>query len=254
MSILESLARNPSGVDLTGVARDTGLDRSTAYRFLKSLVDVGAIRQAGGGRYQLSWKMYEIGSSLLLSQGIDLKAIYPVLERLSSLTGQSTNMAVMDNDEVVYVAAVNSQDIVQTVFRVGGRLPAYCTALGKAMLSHSSPGVVRRYVSAVEFRPCTENTIIDKQRFLRDLEDARDRCYAVQNQEFVRGVHCLAAPVFNIFDEPFASVGISGHSGCFPATPSMIREVISTARHLSQYFGAPSSRLSYFDQCLQKIG
>ncbi|MGE5485102.1 MAG: IclR family transcriptional regulator [Ignavibacteriales bacterium] len=253
-SILEALARNPAGLDLGGVAVETGLDRSTAYRFLKSLVDVGVMRQVAGGKYQLSWKMYEIGTSLLLSQGIDLKAIYPVLERLSSITGQSSNMAVMDNHEVIYVAAVNSQGIVQTVFRVGGRLPAYCTALGKAILSQWSPDEARRYVSSTEFQRYTDNTILDKNRFLKELEDARARCYAVQSQEIVGGVHCMAAPLFNMFDEPFASVGISGHSAAFLATPAMAREVISSARQLSQYFGAPRERLSYFDRSLETLG
>ncbi len=252
-NVLEALASNPAGLDLSGTAMKTNLDKSTAYRFLKSLMGVGMVRQGADGKYQLSWKVYELGSSLLLSQGIDLKAIYPVLERLSSLTGQSSNMAVMDNNEVIYVAAVNSQDIIQTVFRVGCRLPAFCTAVGRAMLSQWNPDATRRYLSDTDLRRYRDDTVVEKDQLLLELQATRARCYAVQSQEIVGGVHCMAAPVFNMFDEPFASVGVSGHSIDLMTTPPTIREVISSAQQLSRYFGAPRDRLSYFDDCLLKI-
>jgi DNA-binding IclR family transcriptional regulator len=253
MSVLNALAEHPDGLDIVGVARLTELDKSTAYRFLSSLVKVGAVRQEPTGRFRLSWKMFEIGSTLLLSQGIDFKRVYPPLEELSASTGQSTNMAIIDGNEVVIVATVNSQGIIQTVFRMGARLPLYCTALGKAVLAHMDAAALRRYLDSVELTPNTEHTLVNKDALMNDLRTTRERGFSFNNEEYCLGIYCIASPVFNFFDEPFATVGASGHSDRFILTPSMGREIIRVARLFSEYYGARPERLAYFDDCLLKL-
>ena len=203
--ILERMADAGGEVTLTELVRRTGLPMPTIHRVMRTLVDRGYVRQAPSRRYALAPRLIRLGegASRLLNVWVR-----PHLEQLVDALGETANMALLDGDQVVYVAQAPSHHSMRTFTEVGRRVLPHCTGVGKALLAQLDPAEARAIVLRTGMPAQTPRTITDPDRLLRELARVRRRGYATDSGEQEVGVQCIAVPVL---DAPApTAISISG--------------------------------------------
>jgi DNA-binding IclR family transcriptional regulator len=197
LRVLEAVAGFSDGASLANVASRTGLARSTTHYLLQALVTLGYLRQQSGGRtYQLGLRVFRLAGHALTSDQIAATAM-PVLNELCRLTNESVAIGIRHDDAVTLVATRDTDGPVRVVQSVGARRPIHCTALGKVLMAWLPAGERSRLVAALRFEKLTPKSIVQRAAFERELRRVRTAGYATDDEEFVVGVRCLAAPVFD---------------------------------------------------------
>lgn len=182
----------PAQLSLADVVRRTDLPRSSVHRILERLVAVRwLIRE--GNQYRLGLRMLELGSLVLHRDRLRDAAI-PFMHQLAASSRNVVHLAVLDGTEVVYLEKIGGPQGAGLPSRMGGRAPAYCTGVGKALLAYADDATVQRVIDR-GLRARTPYTITDPGRLLRELQRVRERGAAFDREEAVRGVGCVAAAV-----------------------------------------------------------
>lgn len=182
----------PAHLSLSQIVRRTGLPRSSVHRILERLVAVRWLTREGND-YQLGIRMLELGS-LVLQQNRLRDAAIPFMHQLAASSRNVVHLAVLDGTEIVYLEKIGGPPGATLPSRMGGRAPAYCTGVGKALLAYADDEVVQQVVEG-GLRARTRFTITDRGRLLRELQQVRERGVAFDREEAVRGVGCVAAAV-----------------------------------------------------------
>ena len=188
-AILEEVARNREGIGLADLSKRVGLHNSTTFHLVKTMVSLGYIRQLKDKRYRIGRPLFVLAASALDEMEMVSMAT-PVLEHLSMSTGESSHFAVRMSDDVVVMARTPGPSKFQLTDRVGVVRPAYCTALGKVILAALRPEQFDRYLDRVELKPLTSKTIVDRQRFVQEIEDVRSSGIGFDDGEFDEEVRC----------------------------------------------------------------
>lgn len=237
--LLRILARHPSGIGLSEVARLSNLHHATVYRLLWTLGEGGLVEcSQDDRRYKLGLGVLELAGALL--ETLEIRQVArPVLPWLAGISGETAHLATLDRDEMVYLDRVDGPHPVTLRTRLGFRLPAHATSVGKAFLAFSSPTVIERVLQSSRLARYTEHTITDRDVFLAHLEQVRRQGYAVDNQEHRLTIRCVGAPIFDHRGQPAAAVSIAGP--VFRLSARRIREsaelVKEAARKISQALG-----------------
>jgi len=210
LDILESLVEFGSEVGLVEISQTVGLPLATVHRLLGTLIRRGYVKQNRQNRkYSLGFRALQMGNDMRQRFSLRLEA-RPFLQRLVERSGESANLAVLDDGEVVYIDQAQSSRILRMFTQLGNRVSAHSTGSGKALLAFSPPdtvlGVLRRY----GMTPRTPNTITQPERFAAELGRVRKLGYALDDQEHEEGVRCLAVPVRDASGQVVASLSISG--------------------------------------------
>jgi len=205
LRLLEALAEHPDGIRPPGIASELGLHRSSVYRYLNPLVEMGFAEKRGDGSYELGRRVLELATLHL--ERIDLRSIArATLIRLCEETSATVHLCQLDGPEVVYLDKVETARTLPLYSRIGGRAPAFCTGVGKALLAFLHPERQAQVLEQVEFRPYTKNTIRSASDLRKELARIRERGYAVDRGEHEEGVYCVAAPIFDYSGEPVGSI------------------------------------------------
>jgi IclR family acetate operon transcriptional repressor len=198
---------------------------------MRTLVACGYVRQQPNRRYALGPRLIRLGES---ASGLLGTWARPCLARLVEETGETANMALLDGDEVVYVAQVPSKHSMRMVTEVGRRVLPHSTAVGKALLAHLPDDEVRALLARTGMPAATEKTITTPEGFLAALEDVRRLGYAMDDNEQEMGARCLAATVPG--SPTAAAVSVSGPAGRLTdaATERIVPVLRQVAKELSQ--------------------
>ncbi len=212
LSIVMFLAEDgghPRGPTLTDLAKGLGLSKSTVLRLLAPLREVRLVDQdAESGRYRLGPQNAFLGQVYL--ERLDFReAAAPYLHELVESVGETVHLVVFDPPEIVYIDKVESPQPVRMHSRIGSRQPAYCTAVGKAFLAHSSDAVVEQVI-ARGMPPRTPATITTAERLHAELTAVRERGYAIDDVENEEEIRCVAAPVFDHSGAVATAISVSG--------------------------------------------
>lgn len=208
-------------------AEALGVPRSSAHALMTSLVETGLLTTTGRGRYRLGWRVVELYETL--RAGIDLREVAaPVLRWLNEQTGETTNLAVLDRGSVLYLDKVASRHQLSVAgLRVGSRLDAHCSGLGKALLAFSPPEQLDAMLEDHPLARFTDRTITDRTTLLAELAEVRRTGVAHENGEVVPEVACLAAPVKDGLGQVVAAISLSGPANRIeaqrPALSSAVR-------------------------------
>jgi IclR family KDG regulon transcriptional repressor len=159
-------------------------------------------------KYRLGLKLVE-RASVLLRQIDLLKIAAPHLESMRTWCDESINLAILDQQEVVYLERVLANHSLGIRSERGKRAPVHSTALGKAIIAHLPIDEAQEFLSHYKFFPVTRYTIADPKQFLKELERVKKLGFAIDEEENEIGGRCLAAPVFNHTGYPVAAVSIS---------------------------------------------
>ena len=194
--ILESFPKLGPKLTLTELARATGMSLGATTKYVSTLQELGYLtRDPSDKKYRLTPKVLSFGFSML--QKMDLRTrVTPYLTEVCSEFGVGAQCAILDEAEIVYVERLRSRALVALDLTVGSRLPAYCTALGRAILAFIEPDALKRIFGKMDMVKTTPYTTASKGKLLKKLELVRQRGYAINIQELVLGQSALAAPVF----------------------------------------------------------
>ena len=192
----------PGRLTLAQLVRRTGLPRSSAHRMLERLVQLRWLRRSGRD-YELGMRLVELGS-LAVHQDRLVRAARPLLGELHCATGLVVHLAVLDGPDVVYLERVGDRFASAIPTRVGGRQPAHCTAVGKAMLAfcEDEPRVDLRARK-------TRYSISGSSQLAIELTKVRAHGVAFEREESLLGFGCVAAPIGNP-GEAVAAVSVCG--------------------------------------------
>jgi DNA-binding IclR family transcriptional regulator len=196
----------PGRLTLTGVVRQTGLPRSSAHRMLERLVQLRWLRRVGRS-YELGMRLVELGS-LAVHQDRLHRAALPVLYDLHRATGLVVHLAVLDGTDVVYLEKIGGQMANSVPSRVGGRQPAHCTGVGKAILAHRPPDALAAFDADLLPRK-TRFSIATRAQLRAELVKVQARGVAIECDEAAPGFGCVAAPIGDD-GEAIAAVSVCG--------------------------------------------
>jgi IclR family acetate operon transcriptional repressor len=191
-AVLELIAGNGGSMTLSRLATESGLPPPTLHRLARTLVDLGYLRQEASRRYLLGPRLFLLteGSSSMLNA-----VVLPHLTHLVAEIGETANLAMLDGDQVAYVAQVPGRHSMRMFTEVGRRVHPHCTAVGKALLARSTDDEVRALLGRTGLPRHTAHTFTEPDEFLTELGRVRDLGYAVDEGEQEVGVRCVAVAV-----------------------------------------------------------
>lgn len=205
--LLDAYPADQADLSLAQLSRRSGLPKSTAHRLLAELEGIGFVERHAGG-FRLGMRLFELGQ-LVPRQRTLRDAAVPFMEDLREATRQTVHLAVLDGVEVVYVEILRQPNQPALPSRVGGRMPAYCTGVGKALLAHADPAVVAAVVAGGLPRR-TPYTIRSPEALYRQLEEVRRTGTAHDHEESGLNFACTASPVTGVDGRVVAALSVTG--------------------------------------------
>ncbi|WP_288799686.1 IclR family transcriptional regulator C-terminal domain-containing protein [uncultured Arsenicicoccus sp.] len=192
---------------LSEVARRTDLSRAAARRFLLTLEALGYVR-SDGRTFTLTPQVLRLGFAYLSSQTLPDVA-QPHLQDLSERTRESTSVAVLDGDDIVYVARRATTRIMTVSILVGTRFPAYATSMGRVLLSGLPDDQREDYLARVQLERLTPHTVVTVEALRRSLDEVRETGWCMLDQELELGLRSLAVPIRDPRGQVVAAANVS---------------------------------------------
>lgn len=205
--VLYAFTADDRTLTLAELVRRTGLPKGTAHRVAADLVTVGLLDRHEGS-YRLGGQLFQLGMRASVERGL-LEVAMPYMEDLYELTHETVHLAVREGTEVVYVSKIGGHRQARSASRVGGRMPLYCTAIGKAMLAYAPADVFDRVVAQGLVR-LAPRTMTAPGLLRRHLDQVVEAGVAFEYEESGVGIVCVAAPVFDAGAEPVGAVSVAG--------------------------------------------
>lgn len=235
LEILEHLdLKGPLGI--TEISNGLSMDKSSVFRALNTLKSRNFVRQdADTLKYCNSYKLLEMGSNVARQSGLG-KMANNFMRQLSRRVPGAVSLGVRDGLSVVYIDKIESDTPVRASMKVGQSLPLYCTAIGKAILAFMPADKLNQLLSRLEIKIRTPNTHRSAETLKIDLSEIRRRGYAVDNEEHIPGLFCVAAPVINSSGHVIAGLSVTNVKMVMPddsAIKNLAREIMATAAELS---------------------
>ena len=201
-------------LSLTEIADEVGISKSTVHRLLATLeCKRFLIRDSATGKYHLGYRFLEMASQVF--EDVNQQWALPYLRCLADECGETVDLAVLDDDHVIYLQVVESQQRVKLAVAVGQRLPAFCTATGKAFLAFLPANRVQMILGS-DLTRYTENTHTELADLDKDLQETRKRGFAISEHEYEKDVNAVAAPILAVDGYPLAAIAIVGPSFRLP--------------------------------------
>ena len=215
LAILSAFRSGRPLVGVSELAREVGLSRSTAHRYIATLAELGYLDQdASTRKYRLGPRVLDLGFSAINSMGLREVAV-PHLQALSDETGHTVNMAVLDGADIVYIercrTSQRGQRDIDLNLHIGSRLPAYCTSMGKVLLAGLPEEEQRAVLSRVDFTQRGPNTLVAREALLQELRRVQQSGLAVNNEELAYGLRSIAAPIRSQPGDVVAAINLAVH-------------------------------------------
>ncbi len=210
LSLLNALSEADEGIALTELAQQVGLTTSTAHRLLTTLQQERYVHFHGERRvWSVGVQAFIAGKAFLKTRDVVASARLQ-MRALMEESGETVNMAVEDQYEAVYLSQVECRQMMRVFARPGGRVPLHCSSVGKALLMAMPDSELARVLHQRGLPRLTSKTISTPAALRRDLQQAREQGYAIDDEEHAVGLRCIAAPIFNENAEALAAISLSG--------------------------------------------
>ncbi|MCF8466166.1 MAG: helix-turn-helix domain-containing protein [Sneathiella sp.] len=210
LSILNLIAENPPGLSLTVIAKSLKLAPSTTHRLLTTLQEERYVQyDRDASRWQIAMQAFVTGNGFLTSRDLATVA-RPYMRRLMEISGETVNLAVADQDNAIYLAQVESREMMRVFSKPGNRVPMHCSGVGKAMLMAMSDKEVQHIIDTQGLVRLTDKTIVEPKALFQELTECRVQGFALDDEEHAIGLRCVATLIYDEHAEPLASLSISG--------------------------------------------
>jgi IclR family pca regulon transcriptional regulator len=243
LDVIKAFGPENPHMTLSEVARATGLTRAAARRFLLTLGDLGYVR-SDDREFSLRPKVLELGYAYLAGLSLNEVAA-PHLEDLVALTRESSSVAVLDGEEIVYVVRVPTKRIMAASISVGTRFPAYATSMGRVLLAYLPEDQLEAYLRHSRLRPITKRTVTNPERLRDLLRTVRAQGYAMTDQELEEGLRSAAVPLREANGAVVAALNISTHASRVNMEElrrNLVPQLMSTARLIETDLAAREGR------------
>jgi len=210
LTLLQRLAEAPQGMQLTDLSYQLGMPVATVHRLLATFEELDFVEQdSEQGRWYVGLNAFTVGNAFLKRR--DFVAIArPQMDALVDLCGETVNLGVIDDGEVVFVSQVESPEVMRMIVRLGSRSPIHASGVGKALLAGMSEQRVEQILERRGLPRYTERTIDNPADLRAELELTRRRGYALDDEEHAVGLRCVAAAVFDENARALAAISLSG--------------------------------------------
>lgn len=231
LSVIRSFTAERRRQTLAEVARETELDRATARRLLLTLVDLGYV-SSDGGQFELTPRVLELGYSYL--SGMSLPEVaQPHLQALTRELNETAALAVLDGDEIVYLALATSSRLATVKINIGTRFDAHTTSMGRVLLAGLPEEELDERLGRLRLQRRTDRTVRDVQSLRAEIDKARAQGWALVDSELEEGLRGAAVPVRDRAGRVIAAANVSVHAG--RTTPELVERdyipvVLRTAR------------------------
>ncbi len=210
LTVIKAFNQQRPRMTLSEVATVTGFTRAASRRFLLTLVNEGYAKQ-DGKQFSLTAKVLELGFSYLSTLDIWHNA-KPLMNVLVEQLNESCSAAVLDGNDVVYVARVaTTKRIMSITINVGTRLPAFATSMGRVLLADMSAPVLDKFLEQCQIEPFTQYTLTGKTALKAEIAQVKAQGYSMVEQELEVGLTSISVPVHNGAGEVIAALNVSTH-------------------------------------------
>jgi DNA-binding IclR family transcriptional regulator len=212
LDILEYLISRNEALGIKELSASLKIPKVSVFRIMKSLESKGYVYNQGrSGLYVLGAKVVSISNAI--SRDANLTQIAnPYMFELARRTGQTVQLGVLFEYQVMYIDQIRTTDALTLIVPNRKPFAVNTSAGGKVLVSHLEPERLEEFLENTSLEANTPKAIVDKQQFHQELLKVKKQGYAIDDEEFARGIRCIAAPVFNSAGENIASLGITGHT------------------------------------------
>jgi IclR family acetate operon transcriptional repressor len=232
LSILEALARAEGGLTLTDVAQRVVLPPSTAHRLLSTLERMGYVYQAGDlGLWYVGLQAFAVGAGFLANRDFVAQS-HVYMRRLMEHSGETTNLAILDGTEAVFIAQVQCREMMRILVKLGSRVPLHASGVGKALFAALPDDQVDALLKVKGLPRITGHTIISPETMWAALKVIRQRGYSFDDEEHAPGTRCVAATIYDEHGEPLCALSIAGPASRLP--DERIRQLGPVVAHTAE--------------------
>jgi DNA-binding IclR family transcriptional regulator len=239
LTILDILAEARGELALNEIAGRLKLPKSTAHGLISTLKDFGYIEQSGfTGKYRLGLRLFEVGN--IVAQGWEVREVAaPYIQKLLEEMGETIHLVILDKYEVLYIDKRETSESLRIASQVGMRLPAHCTGVGKLLMAHLPAEERIELIKRKGLPRFTRNTLTDPEALERELDKIRGRGYAIDNEEIMESLRCVAAPIRNQTGKVISAISLSGPVSRLKGQrfEKAIQRVTETAEEISAGIG-----------------
>jgi IclR family transcriptional regulator, pca regulon regulatory protein len=212
LAVIRAFSQHRARVSIGQLSMSTEIPRAAVRRVLYTLRASGYVGSDDGRTFMLHPRILALGYAYLSSTPLVTSA-QPLLDKVSQAIHESCSMALLDGDDVMYVArSLSSRRIMSFDLVVGSRLPAYCASMGRVLLAHLPPLELAAYLRRVKILPHTERTERSKDKLASILEAVRAKAYAVIDQELEIGLRSIAVPVTDSTGRVAVALNVCTHA------------------------------------------
>ena len=208
LAVIQCFDAEHRSMTLAEVSVRPGLSRGTARRFLLTLAELGFVAADNGG-FSLTPRVMRLGYAFLSSLGIG-EIAEPIIRGLGAQLDETVSLAVLDGEDVVFLARAEARRVYRTNVTVGARLPAHATSLGRVLLAGLPDAELAAWLERVQPVAYTPKTIMDKDRLMKAILQARQDGFATMDEELQIGIRSVAVPVPDRDGSTLAALNIGG--------------------------------------------
>ncbi|MGH8383310.1 pca regulon transcriptional regulator PcaR [Pseudomonas sp.] len=212
LAVVQAFQERKRHLTIAQISHRTEIPRAAVRRCLHTLIKLG-YATTDGRTYSLLPKVLTLGHAYLSSTPLAVSA-QPYLDRMSDQLHEACNMATLEGDDILYIArSATVQRLISVDLSVGGRLPAYCTSMGRILLAALDDATLHEYLEHADLQAKTSRTLHDPMALLECLQQVRQQGWCVVDQELEQGLRSIAVPVYDASGQVLAALNVSTHAG-----------------------------------------
>ncbi|AOE64367.1 IclR family transcriptional regulator [Pseudomonas corrugata] len=212
LAVVQAFQERKRHLTIAQISHRTEIPRAAVRRCLHTLIKLG-YATTDGRTYSLLPKVLTLGHAYLSSTPLAVSA-QPYLDRMSEQLHEACNMATLEGDDILYIArSATTQRLISVDLSVGGRLPAYCTSMGRILLAALDDASLRDYLDHADLQAKTSRTLHTPEALLECLQQVRLQGWCIVDQELEQGLRAIAVPVYDASGQVVAALNVSTHAG-----------------------------------------
>lgn len=229
LELFELLSENPQGLTISEMSSILNFPRNSVFRIITTLKNNGYLNRDDELRkYRLSFKLLTIGMKVLSDPAL-VEVALPVMHSLQKVYKETVPLGIIKDDKGVILEEITGTHPFRFVLEPGKTFNLHTAAPAKAILAFLPKEEKELLIKKIKYTEYTDNTILNKQHYLKILKQVKNQGYAIDHAEEIEGMHCIAAPIFNRKDYPVAAIWITGpsiriHESNFDAIGQVVRD------------------------------